>query len=75
MREYLISLRGDRKQMDVATDVGIVQQYYSAIENGEKQKDMSLSVMCKLAKAFDISVETILQYELDYMENKERMDS
>ena len=53
MREWLINLRGNIPQSEIAEKIGITQQYYSYIENGERQKKM------------DISVADIIQFEAD----------
>lgn len=65
MREYLKQLRKNKSltQQDLEALVGIKPNYYCMIENGDRQADMSLSVMQKLAEAFDVSVEEILRME------------
>lgn len=49
MRDYLISLRSTHKlsQQDVADMVGISRQYYNAIENGNRQKKMDITLLSR----------------------------
>lgn len=65
MRNYLKSLReaGNKSQQNVADKIGITRQYYSSIENGDRQTDMSLSIMQKLAEAFNVPLEYIVEQE------------
>lgn len=65
MRNYLKSLRevGNKSQQNVADKIGITRQYYSSIENGDRQTDMSLSIMQKLADAFNVPLEYIVEQE------------
>lgn len=68
MREWLVKNRKScgMTTYQAADKAGISQSYYAAIENGERQSDMSLSIMQKLAKAFGISVYEIVQLETEY---------
>ena len=63
MREWLKALRGERSTADIAKLLGISQQYYSYIENGERQKRMNIQLCERISKIFDISVEQIIEYE------------
>lgn len=68
MRQYLKKLR-DKKQLtqtDIEKRTGIKSNYYCMIENGDRQTDMSLSIIEKLAKAFGVSVQTIVREEMKY---------
>jgi transcriptional regulator with XRE-family HTH domain len=67
-RKYLINIRIYQKksQQIVSENMGISQNYYSAIENGERQKDMSLSLMEKLAGAFNLPLDEIIKAEKEY---------
>jgi len=69
MRKYLEYLRHERKftQEEVANRIGIKQNSYSSIEQGKRQKDMSYSMMERLAIAFSIHIVTIIRLEIDYM--------
>lgn len=66
MREYLKKLREEKNisQQNVEERTGLSQQYYSLIEIGERQADMSLSVMKKLSEAFDVPLEFIIEEEM-----------
>lgn len=65
MREWLKKLRLKRNlsQQNVADELGITQQYYNLIENGERQSKMTIDTAQKLAKIFDVSLDFILQNE------------
>ena len=54
--------RKDTQQF-VAKKLGISQQYYCYIENGERQTDLALSTVRKLSAIFDVSVEEIIDCE------------
>ncbi|MFV0413336.1 MAG: helix-turn-helix transcriptional regulator [Oscillospiraceae bacterium] len=66
MRDYLIALR--RKKMlsqAQAAERGMMgQSNYNAIEHSDRQKDMSVATMEKLAAAFDIPVAEIFAMEM-----------
>ena len=68
MRCYLRSRRMkiNSTMNDMAKKLDISESYYSLIENGDRQTDMSLSIIEKLAKAFGVSVHTIVKEELKY---------
>ena len=65
MRLWLKKLRESKglSQQFVADSLGVSQQYYCYIENGERQADLALSTVEKLSKVFGITVEKIIQYE------------
>ncbi len=65
MREYLKLLRAEsgKTQMDVAKELDVSESYYSLIESGERQSDMGLSVMSKLAKALSVPLDVIITEE------------
>ena len=65
MREWLIKLRGNASQGDIAKKLGITQQYYSYIENGERQKKMDIQICEKIAQVFGISVEDVIKFETE----------
>lgn len=65
MREWLINLRGEISQSEIAEKLGITQQYYSYIENGERQKKMDIQLCEKIADIFGISVSDIIKFEAD----------
>ncbi|MBP1546330.1 MAG: helix-turn-helix transcriptional regulator [Oscillospiraceae bacterium] len=63
MRDWLIKLRGDSSQSEIAKKLGITQQYYSYIENGDRQKKMDIQICEKIAQIFGISVADVINYE------------
>ena len=63
VREWLRTLRGDRSTTDIAKELGISQQYYSYIENEERQKKMDLQLCKKISKLFGVSVADIVEFE------------
>lgn len=63
MREWLRALRGTRTTTEIAKELGISQQYYSYIENAERQKNMDLQLCKKICKVFDITLADIAEYE------------
>ena len=71
MRNYLKSLRENNglSQQNVENITGIKQQYYSLIETGERQQDMSLSVMEKLSSALNVPLDEFIKMEQEYKEN------
>ena len=66
MKEYLRELRrkSGKTQSEIAIKLDISESYYSLIEIGERQADMSLSVMKKLSEAFDVPLEFIIEEEM-----------
>ena len=65
MREWLRNLRISKglSQQNVSEKINLTQQYYSSIENGDRQTDMSLSIMQKLSDAFNVPLEYIVDQE------------
>lgn len=65
LREYLRELRkkADMSQAAVAEKLGISQNYYSTIETGDRQKNIDLSIVVRLAEIFGVSVEWIAEQE------------
>ena len=65
MRIWLKRLREEHQmsQQTLADMLDISQNYYSSIENGERQKKLSLPLANNLAKVFDVSVEWIIEQE------------
>ena len=72
MRQYLVELRTEHglSQQDVADKIGISRQYYQMIENGERQKNLALSLASSFAVLFGISVTDIERYENKLDEEK-----
>ena len=57
-------------QQDVADRIGISRQYYQMIENGERKKNLALSLASSFAVLFVISVTDIERYENKLDEEK-----
>ncbi len=65
MRKYLKNMRSDKKmtQKQLAEMLGISTQYYSLIENGERQQEISVSLLVKLAEVFGVPVDELIRKE------------
>lgn len=65
LRGYLKNVRTNKNlsQQEIATKLDISLSYYNQIENGERQKDLDLSMATKLAKIFDVSIDWIIAEE------------
>ena len=68
MRKYLQALREERQvsQTKLAHAAGVKPNYYCMIENGERQQDMNLTIIEKLATAFGVPMQTIIDAESAY---------
>jgi transcriptional regulator with XRE-family HTH domain len=68
MREYLVELRTAKNltQLDMSKKLSISESYYSLIENGERQKDMSITFLSKLSEALGVSKNSLLRMETEY---------
>ena len=73
MRKYLIDIREklDITQAIAAQRMEVSQPHYCEIEKGTRQRDMSYSMMEKLAAAFGVPVETIIEAEKEYIAKQE----
>lgn len=73
MRLYLKNLREQKElsQYDVAKLIGVSQQAYSLIENGDRQQDMKLSTLQKISEIFSTPLDEILKLENKYNSDKE----
>ena len=65
MRKWLKNLRTQNgyTQTEIANKLGITQHYYCSIESGERQKDLDLSFVTRIANIFDVSIEWIVEQE------------
>lgn len=65
MRNYLKELRKLSKltQEQVAIKLGLKQNYYNMIENGNRQKKMDVDTAMKLADIFKVPITYILDEE------------
>lgn len=68
MRNYLKVFRDSQgySQVDMAKKLGMSQQMYSFIENGERQQDISLGLLQKLSSALEIPLDDLIQAENQY---------
>lgn len=68
MRSYLKHLREEKNlsQHNVAEQIQISQQAYSLIEKGERQRDMTIGRLYKLAEIFEVGTDEIIKMENDY---------
>jgi len=73
MRDYLHNLRKEKQlsQKTVAAQMGISSNYYMYIENGSRQTDMAYSIMEKLASAFEVPVQCIIDAEREYVQKRD----
>ena len=65
MREYLKAMRSERglTLQNIADKLGITKQYYQLIENGERQKNMDITLACKIADVMGVSLADIVENE------------
>lgn len=49
--------------MDIAEKLKISESYYSLIENGNRQRKLSLEMTQKISELFDVPIETIIEKE------------
>lgn len=70
LREYLKKIRGNRTQKSIAEECKIGVSTYNMIETGERQQDMSLSVMEKLSSALNVPLDEFIKMEQEYKEKQ-----
>jgi len=72
MRKYLKEARTKLglSQGNVAKKLGISANYYSCIENGERQEDMKTSLLIDLSGILKIPISKMLKYEKEYRAQK-----
>ncbi|MCQ2173332.1 MAG: helix-turn-helix transcriptional regulator [Bacteroidales bacterium] len=65
MREYLKQMRIEcgLTMEDAAEKIGISKQYYSMIEAGERQRNMDISLVSRIANVFGKTLEFIVAEE------------
>ena len=73
MRRWLKNLRTQNgyTQTEIANKLGIAQNYYCSIESGERQKDLDLSFVTRIASIFNVSIEWIVEQESPNADGKE----
>ena len=64
-REWLKKLRKAKKltQVELASEMGISQHYYCAIENGVKKQELTLSMANKISEVLNVPLEYIVNCE------------
>lgn len=72
-REYLIVMRNERglTQRDVSQELGISESYYNLIENGSRQKNMSVSILLGLSKVMKVSIKILINKEINFIKELE----
>ena len=65
MREWLKTIRCNNgySQQAIAEKLGMTQQYYNYIENGERKKELNLSLVIKIADIFKVDINWIADQE------------
>lgn len=65
MRSWLKKLRQDnsKTQLEIAKKLDISESYYNLIENGERQKQLSMELAQKIADVFGVSLDYISEQE------------
>ena len=65
MRKYLRDIRKKLRlsQQSVAEKLGITSQYYSLIENGDRQQKMSIDFLVKLSDIFQVPLAELIEME------------
>ena len=65
MRDWLKKLRQDnlKTQLETANKLDISESYYNLIENGERQKQLSMELAQKIADVFGVSLDYISEQE------------
>ena len=65
MRDWLKKLRYDnaKTQLETAIALDISESYYNLIENGERQKQLSMELAQKIADVFGVSLDYISKHE------------
>lgn len=71
MREYLLALRKEKNltQKELARKLDVSESYYNQIENGERQKNMDISLVNRLAVVLEVPITTIIEQESQLRRN------
>ena len=71
MREYLLTLRKEKNftQKEIARKLDVSESYYNQIENGERQKNMDISLVNRLAVVLEVPITTIIEQESQLRRN------
>lgn len=67
MREWLKAarLRSELTMKQIAEKLGISESYYCSIENGDRQRNMDITLAAKLADILGVDIKDILIAEED----------
>ena len=67
MRKWLKDLRNEKglTMKELGEKLGISESYYCAIEKGDRQKNMDITLVAALSAALGVSISIIAQYESD----------
>lgn len=65
MRDWLKTARDEKgyTMAQMGEKIGISESYYSLIERGERQKNMDITLVCKLSEIFSIPIDEIIRKE------------
>lgn len=65
VRDYLLALRKRKNmtQKELAHKLDVSESYYNQIENGERQKNMDISLVNRLSLVLEIPITTIIEHE------------
>lgn len=65
MREWLKAMRSEKQltMKEMGNRLGISESYYCAIESGERQKKMDVSLAASLAEIFCVPISEIVARE------------
>lgn len=69
MRAYLCSIRDKNglTKRELSQRLGISESYYNLIEHGSRQKNISVRFLYELSKVLNVSVKTLIDQEIDYI--------
>lgn len=73
VRDYLAKLRKEAglTVRDMGARINLTSGGYTLIETGQRQCDMSFSMMDRLANALGVTFDDIARMEREYRENRE----
>lgn len=68
MREWLKNERIKKgwNMKQVAEKLDITESYYCYIENGERQKNMDITLVAKMSSIFNLTIQQIVELERKY---------
>lgn len=71
MRSYLLTLRKEKNltQKELAQKLDVSESYYNQIENGERQKNMDISLVNRLSLVLEVPITTIIEHENELRRN------